>query len=247
MTPKVTAYDYLEEPKPNSKVWRYMDYSKFIRLISNAELYFVRIDHLTDKYEGTLSQNIIDDVYNQYNKIVDFYEPPEVAKLKALNDISHMKKYDKYTLVNCWAQNSDECYALWKIYLGCQPFGVSIQTRFKNLQMAVLDNNISVVSKKVYYSPVVKAAKMSSVYYRKSKYYKFENEVRLAIFSQWVKFAGEPKFVKGTNIKVDLNKLIEKIYVSPFAPDYFIDYIQFVVKDKLKYNFPVIKSKIKVE
>ncbi|MEG1313701.1 MAG: hypothetical protein RSD40_05245, partial [Bacilli bacterium] len=36
----------------NTKIWRYMDFTKFLDLIINRKLYFRRIDLFEDPYEG---------------------------------------------------------------------------------------------------------------------------------------------------------------------------------------------------
>lgn len=48
---------------------------------------------------------------------------------------------------------------------------------------------------------------------------------------------------KGYNAIVDLEKLIEKIYISPYAPDYILEVVQDILK-KFNYNLPVIKSNL---
>ena len=174
----------IKEPKPNSKVWRYMDCYKFIDLISTSKLFFVRIDKLADKSEAEITQNIIDEIYDRYKNIKDFYISLKEAEQRSIDDIKHIEKYKQYILVNCWSQNTDESYALWKIYLGSQPFGVSIQTKYNKLKNSLIDNNFRFLLQKVYYSKKVKDEVEWGVHYRKNKFYKFENEIRIAIFGR---------------------------------------------------------------
>ncbi len=37
-----------EVPDPDAKLWRYMDFTKFVATLSNKALYFCRLDHLGD-------------------------------------------------------------------------------------------------------------------------------------------------------------------------------------------------------
>ncbi len=46
---KESDMKFLQPDNENAKVWRYMDISKFIWLISNNKLYFPRSDLLEDK------------------------------------------------------------------------------------------------------------------------------------------------------------------------------------------------------
>ena len=45
---------YLECPKSDTVIWRYMDLPKLLSIISNNSLWFSRLDKLTDEYEGTV-------------------------------------------------------------------------------------------------------------------------------------------------------------------------------------------------
>lgn len=222
-----------------------MDCTKFIDLLSSSKIYFRRIDKLPDPFEGTITPNIIKSIFKRYENIDDFYMSKNEIAQRSVNDILHMEKYKKYTLVNCWTQNVNESYALWKIYLAGQPFGVSIQTKYSKLKNSFVDDNFNFHFQKVYYSHKVKSETVTSVYFRKNKFYEFEKEVRVALLYQWEKYAGEPKFDEGTSVNVDLSKIIEKIYVSPFAPKYFYEFIEYLVYEKFNYSFPIIKSKIK--
>ena len=39
-----------------TKIWRYMDFAKFVSFLSKRSLYFCRVDKLGDPFEGTLSE-----------------------------------------------------------------------------------------------------------------------------------------------------------------------------------------------
>ena len=237
-------YRKVKEPSPNTKVWRYMDFPKFIHLITYSKLFFVRMDKLSDQLEGSLTNYGIKEIQDRYNNIEVPLSKIE-RRIRTVKEIAHIENFKKYTLVNCWTQNSDESFALWKIYLGNQPYGISIQTKYKNLLNSLIDNKYNYLVQKVYYSAEVRDNLMSSVQFRKNKYYKFENEVRIAIFSQYVKFGGKPKYEIGTDVEVNINTLIERIYISPLAPDWFFELVNYLVKEKYNYNFSIIKSKIK--
>lgn len=237
-------YQNVKEPSPNSKVWRYMNFAKFLHLITFSKLFFVRMDKLTDQLEGTLTSSGVNEIEDRYNNI-EFPLSKQERKIRSNKEIADMENFNKYTLVNCWAQSADESFALWKIYLGNQPNGIAIKTKYKNLKDSIIDDKFNFLFQKVYYSAEVRDNKMSSVQFRKNRFYKFENEVRIAIFSQYIKFGGEPKYKIGTDVDVNLNKLIECIYVSPFAPVWFYDLVNYLIKEKFNYNFPIIKSKIK--
>ncbi|MCK9425745.1 MAG: hypothetical protein M0Q21_06885 [Ignavibacteriaceae bacterium] len=237
-------YQNVKEPVPNSRVWRYMDLAKFIQLISHSKLFFVRLDRLSDQLEGTLTLNNISEIQDRYENL-DFPMSKKEATQRRVREVNDIENFRKYTLVNCWTKNVEESFALWKLYLGNQPYGISIQSKYSKLKSSIIDNNFSFLFQKVYYSNIVKDIKQSSVPFRKNKYYRFENEVRISVFNQYVKFGGEPKYERGTDVDVDIKRMIEKIYVSPYSPDWFFDLVNYLVNEKYKYDFPIIRSNIK--
>ena len=46
--------DDWQPENPDIKVWRYMDFTKLVSLYSRQALYFSRLDHLGDTFEGSL-------------------------------------------------------------------------------------------------------------------------------------------------------------------------------------------------
>lgn len=41
-------------PAPDAKLWRYMDLAKFLSLLESCSLFFTRLDHFQDPFEGAL-------------------------------------------------------------------------------------------------------------------------------------------------------------------------------------------------
>ena len=46
----------IEIPPIETKLWRYMDFAKFVSLLESRALFFVRADKLDDPFEGALSE-----------------------------------------------------------------------------------------------------------------------------------------------------------------------------------------------
>jgi hypothetical protein len=48
-------YPVLKKPKyEHAKIWRFIDFTKFVSLIDKSALFFPRIDRLGDKFEGSI-------------------------------------------------------------------------------------------------------------------------------------------------------------------------------------------------
>ena len=50
----ISGHNHRTIPRPSAKLWRYMDLAKFLSLLDESSLYFTRIDHFNDPYEGAL-------------------------------------------------------------------------------------------------------------------------------------------------------------------------------------------------
>jgi hypothetical protein len=44
---------YFSSPKPDTELWKYLDFTKFVSLLETNSLYFARADKMLDPYEGT--------------------------------------------------------------------------------------------------------------------------------------------------------------------------------------------------
>src|SRR5918911_3962952 len=86
-------YPRFEEPEDQEKVWRYMDFTKFMWLVDKSALYFARTDTFLDKWEGA---------YPKQNSIthLGLYRdsgPDRIVKLR--------KSYSTLYYISCWHLN----------------------------------------------------------------------------------------------------------------------------------------------
>jgi hypothetical protein len=225
----------IETLNGNSKVWRYIALDKFADLLLNQRLFFTRIDKLPDRYERELPPGVIAsrrtllkrqgvDSDQIVNELQTFRERHE-ARLREC-------------LVNCWTVDREESYALWKIYLGGSAAGVAIRTSFSKLKRAILSRNKR--DERALYGGVVRYD-----YYRpsgeptifrllttKREYYKYEKELRLFLLDPPSISSNDAELRLGSQkpyLEVDIQSLIEDIYVSPFAGQWFVDTVSQLV------------------
>ena len=203
----------LKPTNENSKVWRYMDFTKFISLLDKRELWFSRVSELDDPFEGTLSKMslyldpVVPGQSEEYDRAVDIFRETK-------------KQWRKWIVVNCWHLNKDESAAMWKLYIkgDC---GIAIQSTFDRLSRSfegysdesvylgqVRNEDYDIVKMSVNFPPLV------CTYKRKS--FQHEQELRALIIEleKGGDLDSEPPF-KGLSIPVDLEVLIERIYVAP--------------------------------
>jgi hypothetical protein len=209
-------------PHGNNILWRYMNLEKFFDLITSSEIYFTNVSQLTDKYEGTIPKR-------NYYSLQKKMESEGMNKEDIVFELEKLgQKVDRFrelTLVNCWTLAQNESYALWKIYLDGSKGGIAIKTTasrivdaFNNGGESNADDIIfSIVEYKDFIEDVNNQLQWIT---RKSNFYEFENEARLIILHTE---DNQPSYnvINGRRYKVNIGRLIDRIYISPFSPGWF--------------------------
>lgn len=249
-------------PKPkdkDTKIWRYIDILKFLSLIDNRALFFSRADYLGDPFEGSIPQttgqiNLNDDVNSGNVGGIVYSDDGTPHEAFTTHDF-----FRKTTYICSFHVNSYESAALWSKYTLSKQ-GVAIQSTFNKLCNCFhvdRDENekISLV-KYIDYSnasedtiAVQESAYLPLIHKRKS--FEHEKELRaiLTFPHQIFPHGGElPKeildnFPKGLLIPVDLEILIEKIYVAPTSPPWIKDLLTSISR-KYDLNKEIMQSSL---
>ena len=125
------------------------------------------------------------------------------------------------TFVNCWHENAYESDAMWMLYSKDITNALAIRTTYEKLYHA-LDRDPDIQIGRVNYIDFNKSfsATNSSQWYKRQSF-AHEKEVRAVLMSQ------DSKYLSGIEVPINLNILIEKIYISPYADSWFTE----IVKD----------------
>ena len=212
----------VKTPHGNSILWRYMNLEKFFDLITSSELYFTNVSQLTDKYEGTIPKK-------NYYALQKIMESKDKSKEDVIFELELLKqrvdRFRELTLVNCWTLAKHESYALWKIYLGGAKGGIAIRTTASRIVDSINKssepNDEDIYFSKIEYNDYIDDIESQFQWItRKSNFYKFENEARLIIFH---KESPQPQYNirNGRRYKINIDRLIDRIYISPFSPGWF--------------------------
>jgi len=242
--------DEYEKPAPTDKLWRYMDLGKFIHLISTGKLYFASADSFEDPFEG--AKGIVErkeewdsfylDVLREAIRTVpgatqEMLAPDHIEKeaqrlLTELNQSGDGQR--RHTFISCWHCNPFESEAMWKLYSVNTKNAVAIQTTAAHLYEA-LDRNPSVKIGKVKYVDFNKRfASINGAYWYKRKSFEHEREVRAVIIDHSTS-------TRGLSIPININSLIDCLFISPYAPKWFEEAIHSVV-EKYELHIPVVHS-----
>ncbi|HAO0844231.1 TPA: DUF2971 domain-containing protein [Escherichia coli] len=153
----------------------------------------------------------------------------EITKLQTMMDTQLPKIESIYfkilnsVTVNCWHQNEHESEGMWRLYSDANK-GIAIQTSISRLIDSLQSEEIISISEVKYIDYFDE--KLTSedcvvngrmVPFLKRKAFSHENEVRLSITPKIINSDIENYTPKGIRIKTDPVKLIEKIYISPYA------------------------------
>lgn len=233
-----------DQPPGHSYIWRYMDFTKFVFLLETSFLYFTRSDKFEDPYEGSLTELNISARY-------------ELGEELATLDSRIVKSIRKHMAINCWHVNQLESVAMWKLYLKSNE-GIAVRSTVKRLQHAITDE------KQVYIGLIEYIDYKNQGIDRRNKFHpflrkrlSFEHEKELRAIIQEIPYDGDPEdpttgidysletIAHGLNVKVDVEELIESVYVSPDSPEWLFVLIESVVK-RYGYNFEVKQSEINV-
>lgn len=158
------------------------------------------------------------------------------------------RDYRNHTYVNCWHMNEFESDAMWKIYLKSDE-GIAIQSTYNRLinSFDPLDDkiiNVGIVSYIDYSKQSMPFDGFSPFIYKRVSY-SFENELR-ALLQYRSSENNAHKFIDnetllGLPIKVNLNMLIENIFVSPYSPKWIYSSIVNLL-DRLNLQYPIKRS-----
>jgi hypothetical protein len=205
-----------------------MDLAKLICLLRDKSLYFGRLDHLGDSWEGAKGARENKGIWDEH--YLHFFEqairnPPEgyecrktdeevKAEAARLLDQLELGGHTelKTTYVSCWHENESESEALWRLYCPPTTVGVAVRTTFGDLRVS-FDDDLSVSLGRVKYVDFrSQFAGINDSVFRKRKSLQHEQEVR-AVIRDYSK-----KETLGLTRPVNLDRLIKEIVVSPFAP-----------------------------
>ncbi len=203
---------------PSVKVWRYLDLPRFIWLLSTGALAFARVDSLEDPFEGSIPAA----VYEQWKS--------NNAELVA----TASRGLRKQAFVSCWHANNAESEAMWRLYCGPHE-GIALQTTYEKLDASLPQGVfLGQVTYLDYECDTQAPHDTLALLMRKRQAFEHEHEIRALIWPP----EGPPGLVpedldehaRVINVPWPAREFLEKIYVSPYAEDWYRDVVVSVMK-----------------
>ena len=155
----------------------------------------------------SFSRAILGQATNSFESIVERMQLKDLKEAAWFLEHSRLKQE---LWCNCWYGSRDESHAMWKIY--CGQMGVALVTSVPRLKSAIscsvprlFAQHFRLGLAKIDYE----TGKNTKPWLMKRKAFRHEDEIRL--------FVDYPEKVRSFTLKVELEKLVEKIIVTPFA------------------------------
>jgi hypothetical protein len=212
---------------PNTIIWKYLDLSKFVDLLLYKKLFMSRSDKFEDQFEGTFSEPTFE----------------EIRKLSDNNPgfLDYYKTHREKVVVSSWHINEYESYAMWQIFTQ-KSEGLAIQSTLGRLEQALapelqFEQFIGEVNYIDYKKEYIPFDNTFFPFLFKRKSFQYEREIR--IISDLT--AHNITIGNGHKIDVDLDHLIEKIYIHPKSENWYKNLVIELVK-RLGFDFCIEKS-----
>ncbi|RUT68934.1 hypothetical protein D0817_18700 [Flavobacterium cupreum] len=224
---------YLNNPNiklpedPDTIVWKYLDLSKFLDLLLSKKLFMSRSDKFEDQYEGTFSEPTFE----------------EIKKLAADNPdfLNYYKTHREKVAISSWHINEYESFAMWQIFTQNSE-GLAIQSTIGRIQSALkpennFDQYIGEVNYIDYKKEYIPFDDLFFPFLFKRKSFQYEREVRIITDAS----KSNIKLNDGLKIHVDINQLIEKIYIHPKSENWYKKLVIELV-ERLGFGIEIEKS-----
>lgn len=212
---------------PDTVVWKYLDLSKFLDLLLSKKLFMSRSDKFEDQYEGTFSEPTFEEIKKLAKdnpKFLDYYK-------------SHREK----VAISSWHINEYESFAMWQIFTQNSE-GLAIQSTIGRLQNALEPEKkhsqfIGEVNYIDYKKEYIPFEDLFFPFLFKRKSFQYEREVRI------ISDTSENNITlnDGLKIDIDINQLIEKIYIHPKSENWYKNLVIQLVKN-LNFDIQIEKS-----
>lgn len=211
---------------PYTKIWRYVDFAKFVSMLEEKALFFADYKQFDDPQEGCFPPENIKkytQLLGQINKVIPLETRTEIAK-------NHYFKLEKAFhgagdfFINCWHMNEVESLAMWKLYSDTNK-GIAIQSNIKSLEecLSNYEHADDIAIGMVKYDPSINWSHECTVYrpfFHKRRSFQHEQELRAILFrrhnvnnikSEIDNPTNRIKDIEGVSIPVNLDILIDKI------------------------------------
>lgn len=218
------SHGLLLEPPDDTLLWRYMDFPKFFSILENRTLFFPKITLFEDPFEGHPTRPTVE----AFRSIPDGLSEEECSKRLKVSkqNISKFRDARNLICVSCWHANPVESAAMWDLYFKSGEV-MAIRTSFSRFRSAFDETDLQVSGGLVQYVDYEthKTDHVNIVLWATLKRLSFEHEKEFRAIVMSTNILNP-----GVSVPINIEVLIEEIYVSPTAPDWTVELLQRMLK-----------------
>jgi hypothetical protein len=212
---------------PNTIVWKYLDLSKFLDLLLSKKLFMSRSDKFEDQFEGTFSEPTFEEINKLAKDKPDF--------------LDYYKSHREKVTISSWHINEYESFAMWQIFTQNSE-GLAIQSTIGRLQKALEPekNHLQYIGEVNYIDYKKEYIPFDDLFFPflfKRKSFQYEREVRILTDVT----LNNITINEGLKIDVNINALIERVYIHPKSENWYKNLVIQLVK-KLNFDIEIEKS-----
>lgn len=204
-------------PDKGTIVWHYFSLAKFLSLLNDKQLFFLRSDLFFDTKEGKLS--------SMDKRLYNYYNASSIADRSERGGLG-------CCYINCWVMSDVELYLMWNTYSSLKE-GIAVKSTIGNLINAldpketkdIIISDVKYIDYETEYTfdKTGGIANALAPYFCKRKFFSQEQELRLVHYDPYMRFSHN---VYNMKFAVSLEKLIDEVWIAPEAEDWYVDLIK---------------------
>ncbi len=215
----------MAELHDDARIWRYMDFPRFVAMLEYGGIFFSPVAAQQDVFEGSLTKA-------GPQEKEELRRALEAAGVRVPAGDHLLPRLRAWMSVSSWHASEHESAAMWKLYSASQQ-AIAIVSQLDKLRSLTRDARPAVhVGAVKYISYDSEPLTLDSVYapfLHKRKSFEYERELRALTFDAQKVATGE-KPPDGVWVKLQLNDLIEQLYVAPDAERWYVELVERVSK-----------------
>jgi hypothetical protein len=226
-------------PSSNAFIWRYLNFTQLLSILERDAIWFNNVNQFDDPYEGTIPKANLE---AEIDDLVEDFDIPRNDMLEIYRNVAGWKDFSvSGAYVNCWNVNEHQSAALWEQYIDSIE-GVAIRTTVSQLRQALNPTQKDFVFGNVEYidydEDIIPRGRLPTIYHKRESF-EHEHEFRISHSPE----NSEEGLGAGFYAKVDKDALIERVVISPIAPDWFSDLVERVLQ-RYGVDCELIESKL---
>jgi hypothetical protein len=188
---------------PGARVWRYMDFMKFVCMLEERALFFCRLSVLGDPYEGLYAPA---NITHRRRQAALLPGTPNERFLRR----GVLRHLDRTTVVSSWHLSAHESAAMWKLYAATNG-SICIQSTYARLRACMPDVDLCRVRYIDYRSQPVPESHLALPLLHKRRSFQHEHELRAFMLLSLRSYPSTREAEGGYWRSVDLERLTQRV------------------------------------